>query len=90
MKSLVTIPTETCIPLGEFKTVYSTQRVYIRVHDQAAGPYLAIEGVNDKPDSEESATEFYFQTIEEINEFAKICRSILKKAQRAEAEVDKI
>lgn len=83
-KLLKTIPTETCIPMGQFPTVYSDKRVYIRVRDEAAGPYLAIEGVNDDLQDGDKATEFYLQSIKEIDEFAVTCKRILKKAQEVE------
>lgn len=83
-KRFQTIPTETCIPMGEHPTVYSDKRVYIRVRDKAGGPYLAIEGSNDDPEDGDRPAEFYLQSIEEIDDFADICKRILKDAQEVE------
>jgi len=82
MKKIIT---EVCIPLGEFKTIYSAQRVYIRVYDKAAGPYLAIEGVNDEAEVEqgEKAGEFYLDGDAEIDEFARICKEVLASARES-------
>lgn len=83
---MIAIPTETCIPMGQHKTVYSEQRVYIRVRDEAAGPYLAIEGVNDEVEEGQGEHEFYLGSIGEIEDFAEICKTILNHAKRLEKE----
>jgi hypothetical protein len=75
------IITEVIIPQGTDKTVFSPQRVQIRINDLAAGPFLIIEGFNEEPGAGESAHEFCLQSIEEINQFAAICRRMLRSAE---------
>lgn len=64
---------------SEDETVFAANRIIITLRDQAAGPYLAVEGVNDEPDEsgDENQHEFYFCTVEEIDEFAQICRELI-------------
>lgn len=77
------ITTEVIIPMGVDKTIFSTCRAKIRVGDQGGGPYLLIEGCNDEPDKDDGETghEFYLQSLDEIDQFADICRMVLKNAQ---------
>jgi hypothetical protein len=69
------------VSYGDNPAPYSAQRIIITLHDQAAGPYLAIQGVNDEPDKleDENNHEFYFQSIEEVNKFASLCRRMLRQ-----------
>lgn len=81
------IITEVIIPMGEHKAIFSTCRAKIRVGDQGGGPYLLVEGCNDEPDTGggETGHEFFLQTMDEIDQFAEICRGILTTAQAVEA-----
>lgn len=81
-----TIQTETVIPIGEHKTIYSSCRCYIRVEDEAGGPYLSIEGIDDEAEEGKSQHVFYLQSIKEIDEFAAICKRILKNAEEVSGE----
>lgn len=81
------IITEVIVPIGDNKTVFSTCRARIRIADQGGGPYLMIEGRNEEPDIADGETghEFYLQTLDEIDQFADICRNVLMKAQMTTA-----
>lgn len=83
---LTPITTETIIPMGEHKTIFSAVRAVIRIGDQAGGPYLIIRGENDEPDKcdGENGHEFFLNTKHEIDEFAAICRRMLKQAEQAQ------
>ena len=78
-KGFEPIVSEVCIPIGEHKTLYSAQRIIIQVRDDAAGLYLAIHGKNDEPEVDETEHEFYLNTVDEIEEFANICKQLIKQ-----------
>ena len=78
MKKIVS---EIIIPLGEHKTIYSAQRIVLRVHDLAAGPYLAIEGIDDEPTNEGENKHMFYLEANQIDEFAEICKEMLKDAE---------
>lgn len=77
------IITEILIPMGEHKALYSAYRCKIRVDDEGAGPFLAVTGENDEPDpaAKETGHEFFLTSMGDIDEFAQICRDMLKQAQ---------
>lgn len=78
---LRSLPVEHIIPMGEYKTHFSEIRCHVRIHDQAGGPYLAIHGENDEPDSEERPDEFYLNDEAEIDQFCAICKKLLRLAR---------
>jgi hypothetical protein len=82
---MVEIPSEVIVACGEHKTLFSAQRIVIRVLDMAAGPFLAIEGIDDDQtaDGENLPHCFYLQSEEEIDKFSRICKRILKQANEA-------
>ena len=80
---LTPINTETIIPMGEHKTVYSAIRAVIKVHDEAGGPSLSIEGQNDEPGDEYNDHQFFLQSEAEIDQLAAICKTVLKQAEDA-------
>lgn len=74
--------TEVTIAMTEDPRIFSPQVCRIRVLDEAAGPYLAIEGIDAEPDDEgHGAHCFYLQSDAEIDEFAAICKRVLKEAE---------
>lgn len=75
------ITTEQVIPLGQKrKFIFDDVRCVLRVHDEAAGPFLSVEGQNDYPDNEYNDHQFYLQDHDEIDQFAAICHALLKQA----------
>jgi hypothetical protein len=76
--TMTVIPSEVIIACGDTKAIFSAQRIVIRVADEGGGVYLAIEGIDD--DSEENAHCLYLQTEAEIDQFASICKKVLKDA----------
>lgn len=78
------IITEIVIPMGEHKTVFSSVRAIVRIEDEGSGPYLMISGKNDEPDAAENETgnEFFLQSVDEINQFAVICKKMMVDAQK--------
>lgn len=80
---LIPITTETIIPMGRFKTVFSDIRAIIRVHDEAGGPFLSIEGQNDEPEDGYNDHQLFLQSETEIDQFAAICKAVLKQAEDA-------
>ena len=76
-----TITTETIICIGEPLTTFCQQQIIVRVEDEAAGPYLVIRGLDDEEETEEKKYSFYLQSEKEIDEFAAICKRILKDAE---------
>lgn len=81
MKPIITkITIPLLIPEKETGYIFSPSRVEIAIQDEGAGPYLCIEGINDEPElnAGENAHQFYLQTIAEIDQFAAICKKMLK------------
>ena len=77
------ITTETLIMMGEFRTIYTAQRVVVKVRDEAGGPYLSIEGIDEEPTSEGNEHQFYLCSEAEINEFSEILKETLRDAETA-------
>lgn len=79
------IPIETLLIFDPLSTgdIFTPQRCYVRVEDEAAGPFLAIRGEDDEPftSREEHKTSFYLCTDDDINDFAAECRRLLKAAE---------
>lgn len=70
--------TEIIIPRTEGNVeVFAPQRIRVSVKDEGGGHYLAVEGINDEPELGETAHEMYFETEEQINDFARICKNML-------------
>lgn len=86
--TLTPINTETIIPMGEHKTVFSAIRAVIRVHDEAGGAFLSIEGQNDEPEDGYNEHQFFLQTEAEIDQFAEICKAVLKQAEAAQGYIE--
>lgn len=76
---MLAIPTEVTVIMNGDKAIYAAQTAIIRVMDEAAGPYLAIEGKDDE--STEHPHCFYLQSEKEIDEFAAICKKVLREAE---------
>ena len=72
--------TECSIGLSGSDPVVGEHRAIIRVHDQGAGPFLGIRGVNAEPCAGETRHEFFLCTAAEVDKFAKICKAMLKQA----------
>ncbi len=83
MKPLKAITTEQIIPLGEKRQfIFDNVRCVLRVHDEAAGPFLSIEGQNDEPDDDgENPRQFFLCSHDEIDQFAAICHDLLRQAE---------
>ena len=71
--------TEIIIPMGEQKTIFSAQRIVLRIEDEAAGPFLSMEGKDDEGDNPHA---FYLCTEKDINEFSAICKKMLADANK--------
>lgn len=82
------ITTETIIPMGKHKTVFSDVLAIIRVHDEAGGPFLSIEGRNDEPEDKYNHHHFYLNNEAEFDQFAEICRAVLKQAEDAQGCIE--
>ena len=80
---MICIPAETIVPLGDGNSLFAAQRIKIRVEDESSGPYLIVEGIDDEPVEGGNAHCFYLCTAKEIDEFAAICKRILKEAEMA-------
>ena len=83
---MVPIQTEIIVACGEHKTVFSAQRIRIRVFDQAAGPYLGVEGFDDDAEADTGDGGphcFYLETEAAIDQFSALCKQILKQANEA-------
>lgn len=76
--------TECSIVLNGGSPIYGAHRIIIRINDQADGPYLVIRGENGEPDVDETPHDFFLQSDAEIDEFARICKDMLRQAQVAE------
>jgi hypothetical protein len=82
--TLPAIPTEIIIPLGVSKTPFSLERIVVRVLDMAAGPFLAIEGIDDEPaDDDMNGHQFYLQSEAEIDALAAALKQILRQVLAA-------
>jgi hypothetical protein len=79
--------TEISIAMNGGNPIYGEHRVIIRVDDEAAGPYLVICGQNGDPQEGETGHEFFLCTEDEIDQFAKVCKDLLRQANEA-AEQD--
>lgn len=80
-KDMKAIVTEVIIGMGSDPQRFSPQTCIIRVMDEAAGPYLAVEGCDVDPSDEKNTHCFYLQSSAEIDEFAAICKRILMEAE---------
>lgn len=82
------IITEIIIPRSSCVEIFSPQRIKIRVMNEGAGNYLAIEGINDEPELESpgSSHEMYFETKQQIDDFASICKNLLNQNRRLRAK----
>lgn len=73
--------TEMTIVFGpDEPAVFRPVRAKLTVHDEAAGPYLAVEGINDEADSNENAHQFYLCSEAEIDEFSRLAKKLLASA----------
>jgi hypothetical protein len=64
--------------------IYGEARIIIRVDDQAGGPYLVIRGDNNEPQDGETLHDFFLHSEEEIDQFAAVCKSMLRQAEAAD------
>lgn len=78
MSAFVTIPQEFVIVTEQNPVPFAEQQIRVRVGDEAAGPYLIIEGLDGTSDCDAHC--FYLSSEEEIDEFAQICKNILQQA----------
>lgn len=76
-----TIYTECVMAMNGCNPIFGNNRVIIRVDDEAAGPYLVIRSYNGEPLPGETEHDFFLQSEEEIDQFAAICKSMLKQAK---------
>lgn len=74
------IITEIIIPLGgDNKEIFFPQRIKVSVRNEGIGNYIAVEGINDEPNDNENANEMYFESEQQIDDFASICKNLLKE-----------
>ena len=66
-------------------TIYDPESITIRVVDEAAGPFLMIEGRSElgNDGGRDFAHCFALQTVDEINRFATLCIDLLRQAEKA-------
>lgn len=82
MKPLRAITTQQIIPLaGGREDIFDPVRCVLTFHDEAAGPFIGVEGQNDEPDTECNAHQFFLCSHEEIDQFAAICHALLTQAE---------
>lgn len=76
------IITEIIIPTdgGKQHSIFPEASAKIRIGDEGAGPYLKISGSNLSPTEDETGNEFFLCSAEEIDQFANICKKMLKQA----------
>lgn len=75
------IVSELTIPLGPTKGIYSESTIKISIDDEGSGPYLVVRGENDEPTERETGHEFFLCSCNEIDEFAEICKEMLRQAE---------
>lgn len=85
------ITTEVFVSLSEpdavgAGTIFDPESITIRVVDEAAGPFLMIEGTSELGAETGVSFEhaFTLQTVDEINRFAVICIALLRQAEKAD------
>lgn len=61
--------------------IFGPHRIVIRVEDNSGGPFLVIRGVNGEPDPGETEHDFFLQSEAEIDQFAEVCKSMLRQAE---------
>ena len=72
--------TECAISMNGESPLYAEGRVTIRIDDEGGGPYLVIRGCNDGANDANSAHDIFLQSDEEIDEFARVCKNMLRQA----------
>lgn len=80
MKPIITVMT---VASGKETAIYAAQRIVITLLDEGAGPYLAIQGIDDElTDNGMNEHCFYLESVEEIDQFAAICKGMLYEAKK--------
>lgn len=87
---LKVIITEIVVPRTEVEEIFSPQRVRIRLRNEGVGNYIAVEGINDEPLEGENGNEMYFESEQQIDEFARICKSCLSRRMPIQGEINPI
>jgi hypothetical protein len=75
--------TECVMTQQDESPIFGAHRVIIRGDDNAGGPYLVIRGDNNEPDAGETEHDFFLQSEEEIDQFAEVCKTMLRQAEKA-------
>ena len=60
-------------------TLYESEIVHIRLHDDGAGPFLSVKGTTEYEGNGVTPDHFMFDSIEQINRFAAACRRMLRQ-----------
>ena len=80
------IITEIIIPIGAHRTIFSEQRIIIKINDEAAGPYLTLKGWDDSMSDQPEKFDVILNTHQEIDELCEILHQTLRKAEETGVE----